>query len=362
MSDYLMKTLEYYFEDDSHVIFKKYTCDTLGIIKNKKSGKTPSYGNGTYNSCGVYDDDGKRRNIFVYRAVASTFLGKPPTLNHTADHIESEQKKNDALTNIRWATPLQQRANQIRPEMYKAAFIIVKDGIEKTVNEWVKHMNAEKTPEEREFTTGMISMYAQRKTNGFAYKEYPDIKGEKWKEVEGSDNKKGRWKISNMNRVKRITNAGTENVLSGERLGHDINGYPTVGINGKKWLCHILAFAAFHTKMWNDKQSDEMVLHKDDDKEDFRPHKLRLGTASDNGKDSHINGKYDGMKSSMMKCASYLNGVHEEDHDSQSNAAKYIISKECSEASVESIVGGISMALSGNYKNKTAYGRTWKII
>ena len=45
MFDYLVKTLEYYFEDGSHVIFEKYTIDTLGIIKNKKSGKTPSYGN-----------------------------------------------------------------------------------------------------------------------------------------------------------------------------------------------------------------------------------------------------------------------------------------------------------------------------
>ena len=65
MSDYI-KTLEYYFEDESHVIFEKYTINALdGIIKNKKSGKTPSYENGTYNRCGVYDDDGKKRKIYV---------------------------------------------------------------------------------------------------------------------------------------------------------------------------------------------------------------------------------------------------------------------------------------------------------
>ncbi|AGE51263.1 hypothetical protein PBCVCVG1_680L [Paramecium bursaria Chlorella virus CVG-1] len=346
------ETLEYYFEDESHVVFSKYTIDTLGIIKNKISGKTPSYGNEEYNRCGVYDDEGKQHMIRVARAVASTFLGKLPTPEHTADHIESKQKKNDALTNIRWNDQNGQRDNQIRSETYKSAFIIVKDGIEKTANEWVDHMNATKLPKEREFTNGMIAKYAQRKTRGFAYKEYPDLEGEDWKSIKSSKNKRGHWKISNMNRVKYITTTGTENVLWGERLGW-CGGYPVVRINGKLWLCHILAFEAFNPKVV---RGDMLVRHENDEKEDFRPHKLLLGTAPDNGKDSHVNGKRDGTKSVRMKCASYIDGVHEEDHLSQSAAAEYLKSKGYPKASGNKI----SMALSG--VQKLAYGRTWQKI
>ncbi|AGE58188.1 hypothetical protein PBCVNW6652_963L [Paramecium bursaria Chlorella virus NW665.2] len=353
MSDNI-KTLEYYFDNDENpVVFSKYTIDDLGIIKHNISGKTLSYGKGTYNMCGVYDDKGKRRRIYVARAVASTFLGKPPTLKHTADHIESKQKKNDALSNIRWLCKLGQRANQIRPETYKAAFTIVKDGDEKTMNEWVDHMNATKTLKEREFTYAMIKRYAQKKQHGFAYKEYPDLEGEQWEKIKYSETKRGDcWKISNTNRVKYITKYA-ENVLWGPRLGRQ-NGYPIISINGKKCLCHTLAFAAFHEELWKAKKPEEMVLHEDDDKEDFRPQKLRLGTVPDNMKDSHDNGKYDGTKTARMKCASYINGEHEKNHDSQSAAVEYL-KKEYPKASYQHI----GQALSGK---SMAYGRTWQKI
>ena len=354
----MSNTLEYYFEDGSHVIFNKYTIDDLGIIKHKISGQTPSYGKGTYNRCGVTDDEGKQRLILVGRAVASTFLGKPPSPEHTADHIVSEQKKNDALSNIRWNCKKGQRDNQIRPETQKSAFIVVKDGVEKTVNEWVDHMNDMKMPEDREFTYDMIVKYAQKKQHGFAYKVYSDLDGEKWEEIKGSRTKRDDyWKISNMNRVKYITK-NAENVLWGDRLRRDKDGYSVVGISGKQRLCHILAFAAFHPELWAAKKSEEMVRHEDDDKEDFRPHKLMLGTASDNGIDSHVNGKREGTKTARIKCASYIDDVHEENHLSQSEAAKYLKTKGYPKASSS----GISMALSNKCKCNMVYGRTWKII
>jgi len=357
MSDYI-KTLEYYFEDKTHITFEKYTIDTLGIIKHKISGKTPSYGKGKYNKCGVVDDDGNRRGIRVARAVASTFLGKPPTPAHTADHIMSEQKKIDALSNIRWMCKPGQSSNRIMPDANKSAFIVIKDGIEKTVNEWVVHLNNMRTPEDCKFTYGKIQGYARRKTRGFAYKEYPDLEGEKWREIDGSENEQGRWEISNMNRVKYVTNIGTENVLWGNRFGRDKDGYPTININGKTWKCHILAFATFHPKLWGAKKPGEEVLHENDDKEDFRHHKLRLGTRSDNAKDARNNGKYDDTKSARIKCASYIDGEHETDHLSLADAVKYLKSNGYPKASDSNI----SKALSDNYRDKTAYGRTWKKI
>lgn len=246
--------------------------------------------------------------------------------------------------------------NQTRPVTLKSAFVIIKDGIEKTVKEWVDFMNANKMPKEREFTKSMIEKYAQRKQRGFAYKEYPDLEGEEWKEIKDSKTKRGDcWKISNMNRVKWITSIGTENVLWGDRLGR-LTGYPIVTINGKTCLCHILAFEAFNPKVV---RGDMMVLHEDDDKEDFRPHKLRLGTHSDNAKDAYDNGKRDGTKSARMKCASYIDGVLEkDDHLSLTDAAEYLKSKGYPKASH----GKISMALSDKYKRNTAYGRTWQKI
>ncbi|AGE51052.1 hypothetical protein PBCVCVG1_073R [Paramecium bursaria Chlorella virus CVG-1] len=357
INEYRKKTLEYYFEDGSHVIFEKYMIDTLGIIRHKVSNQTPGYGNWKYNRCSIFDDAGKKRNIRVGRAVASTFLGKPPSLAHTADHIIGEQKKNDTLENIRWFNEIEQNKNRIMPETNKSAFYIVKDGTEKTAKEWVAHLNASKVPGDREYTPKMIRSYVQRKQHGFAYKKYPDLLGENWREIPWSKNKNGRWEISNMNRVKYITAAGAENVLGGESLYLN-EGYPAISINRKQYLCHVLTFMMFRETEWKLKKDDEMVLHEKDDKMDFRPHTLYLGTQSDNTKDSHNNGKRDGTVTERMKCASYRDGVFEKNHDSQTDAAKYIYSLKISKTNIKIIASKISLALSGD--RLSAYKRTWK--
>jgi hypothetical protein len=99
-----------------------------------------------------------------------------------------------------------------------------------------------------------------------------------------------------------------------------------------------------------------MILHEDDDRLDFRPHKLRIGTRSENTIDAHNNGKRDGTKSARMKCVSYIDGIYELMHDSQTDAMKYLRYIGYDKASV----GGIGKAL--NDKRKSAYGRTWKLI
>ncbi|AGE48987.1 hypothetical protein PBCVAP110A_936L [Paramecium bursaria Chlorella virus AP110A] len=351
------ETLAYY-SPKAHKIreeFSKYTVDTIGVIRNKDTGMEMSYSIAEgYYRITVYNDKGKRRTLKVHRAIASTFLGSPPSKEHTPDHKDRDTS-NNALTNLRWASLPEQRANQDRPETLNTAFVIVKDGVEKTANEWAAHKNV---------TGRTIKKYAQKKQHGYAYKEYPDLEGEEWVpiwgegwgDVTGSTEKpKDHWEISNMKRMKYVT-SHAENVLSGDRLGRGM-GYPRVGINGKKWGCHVLAFRAFHPELWKARRPGDIVLHKDDDKEDFRPHKLRLGTRSDNAKDAHDNGKHDGKKTARMRCASFVDGVHEENHDSQTDAAKYIKAKTKSKASVKSMKCKISMALSGDLK--IVYGRTW---
>jgi len=360
----MAKTLEYYFVIANaivHVIFKKYTIDENGIIRNKQ-GKKLRYTKtkNEYRRVGIQDASGKPRIILIGRALASTFLGLPPTPEHTADHVD-QIRANDTLSNIRWASKKEQNNNQTCPSTRKSAFGIVRDGEEKTNKEWADYLNSkdEKNHMGREYTYGMIKQYAQKKLHGFSYKEYPDLKGEVWKDVEGSNNIQGMWKISNMNRVKYVTKYA-ENVLSGDRLGlHD--GYPTIGISGKDWKCHIVAFKTFFPDEWANKKPCEMVCHKEDDRMDFRPEMLELGTQSMNAIDAHNNGKYDGSLSERQKCASYIDGALEKEHESQSDAVEYLRSNGCKKANPSSINKALDKKRN-NGSPRIAYGRTWTRI
>ena len=350
-----MKTTEYYFEDGSHVIFDKYDIDTSGNIKNKKSGQTLSQRkSGKYNRCSLQDNKGRTRSILVGRAVLSTFIGRPPTTEHTADHIDRDPN-NDTLGNIRWLCKSDQSKNRTIPEALKSAFIIVKDNQEMTVKEWVVYLKDQITPFGNEYSSGSIIRYAQRKQYGFSYKEYQDLPGEVWKEISFSRNDKGgRWEISDMNRVKYITKYA-ENLFSGERISLD-KGYPSININNKRWSCHTISFMTFFPEVYATKKPTEMVLHEDDNRLDFRPYKLRLGTASVNGNDAHNNGRRNGTKTARMKCVSCVDELLEETHDSQSDACKYLKSIGYGKA----CIGKISQALRG--LRRTAYGRTWRIV
>lgn len=348
------KTLEYYFEDGTHVIFDKYTIDASGVIRNKKTGVLLHIRDNKtgYKSVLVTSNGGSRRGLLIGRAIASTFHRKPLTMKHTADHIDQDPT-NNIVDNIRWLCKKGQIDNRTMPENYKSAFIVVNNGIEKTANEWVDHLKDDKNHMGRKYTARMITKYAQQKQYGFSYKKYQDLPGEVWKQITWSKTNLGRWEISNMNRVKWIT-THVENVFSGERLGTR-GGYPTIWIKEKHWSCHILAFMAFFPEEYATKKSDEMILHEDDNKLDFRPYKLRLGTRSENARDAHSNGKYDGTLRARMKCSSYINDVLEKDHESQIDAKRYLMSLGYEKASC----GNINSALHGT--RETAYGRTWKL-
>lgn len=54
---------------------------------------------------------GKWVSVRVYNIVAHTFLGLPPSPDHTADHINRDAEDN-ALDNIRWATANEQNRNK----------------------------------------------------------------------------------------------------------------------------------------------------------------------------------------------------------------------------------------------------------
>ena len=353
--------LKYYFANNWRVcvIFDKYTIDENGVVRNeKREVMTYSTSKAGYHRIGVFDAFGKHWNIYIARALASTFRGPPPTKAHTADH-EDKIRANDTLDNIRWLCKRGQAINRMMPDTLKTAFIVDRYGEEKTNKEWVNFLKDKKNHLGRKYTAKMIKIYAQKKQHGFAYKKYPDLAGEVWKDVEGSKNKKGMWQVSNMNRFKYVTKFA-ENVLEGDRLGLT-SAYPTIRINDNHWMCHVVAFMTFFPDEWSNKKPDEMVLHKEDNKLDFRPEMLRLGTGSENTKDAHNNGCYDGTLTARQKCASYFKGAFEKEHESQNAAAEYLLSI----GFKKSRSNNISRALNGTKKNgspKISYGRTWVCI
>jgi len=355
-----MSTLQYYFVKDKEirlVVFNKYYIEN-GIIVNKFYGTPVSYSrNNKYNRCTVSDDEGKRYNINVGRAIASTLYGEPPSTSHTADHID-QNSFNDTSDNIRWLCKSGQNKNRMMPDTFKSAYIIVKDGCEKTIVDWLDYLKCQKNTYGRDYTANMIIKYAQKKKHGFSYKEYPDLPGEIWKEVVNSKNIKGHWEISNQNRIKYVTTFAT-NVFSVEKLG-TLSGYPRITINKKVWLCHILSFMTFFPELYANMKPAEIICHEDDDRMDFRPHKLRIGTASENNAEAHNNGCYDGTKSARMKCASYIAGVLEREYESQHDAANYLKTIGYEKASYSEV--GRSLKAFRNGKITTRYGRTWQNI
>lgn len=350
--------LEYYYNDGQHVIFDKYEIDMFGGIYNKKTDKRLNYYKiGNYDMTGLCDSSGKQRSIFVARAMVSTFHGRPPTIKHSTEHIDCTNKNNNIISELTWIDPSGQNKNRIQPEKLLIAYIIVRDDVEMTAKEWIKHLNDEKNTMGREYTESMILYYAQNKRYGFSYKVYENLVNEIWYKVVGSENKKGHWEISNQNRIARVSKH-VRNVIDNTRFWFN-NKHPAIRINGQLRLLHEVAFETYYPKEYAAKKPDEMILHKFDDKLDFRPHMLYIGNASKNQKDSHDNGCRDGTKTARMSCCSYINGVFEKLHESQDAAAKHLKTIGYLNAS-SSAIGKAIKALKKD-KIFTKYGRTWSL-
>jgi hypothetical protein len=340
-----MATVKYERASGTCEIYDKYSI-TGDVIRNKRTGNIVSQHTtkGGYKWVTLCDNDGKLRMLLVHRIIASTFHGRPPTPGHSADHKNRDRVDNDR-DNVSWKDKKEQVANREVPETYKSAFIVIRDGVEKTVDEWVGHLEGEKNHMGRPYTNGMISKYAQRKQHGFAYKVFKDLPGEQWKKSRGS------WEISNMLRV-RYTTKHAKNVLDVTQLCV-LGGYPVVSVGKKHIGVHELCFLAFYPEEYNAKKPGEMVLHDDDDPMNFLPENLYVESRSRNGFDAHKNGKFDGKKTARKPCVSYVNGVKEKEHISLSDAAQYL--KEYGYTKVRA--GYISNAIENGSKS---YGRTWK--
>jgi len=338
-----------YYEDKTleKTIYSKYEINKECIIRHKKLKKPLSYkltDDGYYK---VYplDDAGKQKGLYVARAMLSTFVGPPPTPLHTADHIQSEHKTDNKLSNLRWSNKPEQRTNQNSPETHNNAFVIVHDEEGLTANEWAARVGVQ---------SQTILKRAQNVRNTeWSYKTYEDLPGEEWKLVEDSENSKGWWMASNLGRVAYHTNY-TRKVSSPEELSTS-GGYPSIGINGSPRLVHLVVFQTFRPEEYKAMKSDEMILHEDDDRMDCRIDKLRVGTATENGRDAHDNGKHDGTKTARHPCVA-RKGDESHPFKSLTDAVEWLRKNDHKKASP----GPISKCLNG--KLKTAYGFAWTSV
>ena len=157
--------LKYDFIDGRHIDFDDLTIDFVGIVRNSDGDVRESRINENGYEVICASKDGKRYCLLVARAFASTFFGHPPTLAHTSDHGNRNRRDNH-IDNISWKTPSEQSQNQDRPETLRSALIVIHDGTEMTINEWVEYLKDEKTPYENLYTNTLIQYNSQKKKFG----------------------------------------------------------------------------------------------------------------------------------------------------------------------------------------------------
>jgi hypothetical protein len=368
------RTLEYYSKDGIRILFSKYEIDPLfGTIRHKKSGNYVSFWSDIdgYNNATIYDDDGKQKGISVARAVLSTFVGKPAD-GETADHLDCTNKNYNSLASLVWMNARGQINNRNTPDTMLCAYRIrgkieyEKNGKKRTLSmvatskQWVALLNKKNilNPFGRPYTKSMIDYYTSLNKYGFSYLVYEDLKGEIWKKVENSKTPKGHLEVSNMNRIARITK-NARNVVWGDRLCI-ADGYPAINIRGKNTGIHIVVFYTFFPEEYKARtHPNVLVLHKHDNKLDFRPDNLYLGSKSQNSIDAHKNGKHDDTLTAEKPCESYIDGKFEKRHDSARDAMRYLRSIGKSNAKNSNISAAVRVFEETGVE-QSAYDRTWK--
>ena len=304
-------TLTYWYVDGRHYVFTKYEISDDGQIRNSKNlavlrQRITKRGKG-YHVINVVDDVGITQTIRVARAMCCSFIGKPPTKLHTADHID-RKKENNTMANLRWMDKSEQTNNQTRPDTKKNTLFVIHNGEEKTVGEWASVFNTD---------NDQIYRWINKNTD-FSYKTYEDLEGEVWKIVPGGEHCRGHWEVSNMRRVAHCTK-NARRVLTSTEMSMDDN-YPLIG---GKIGAHVAVFMAFFPDEYKNKLPGEIVCHKNDNPSDFSPDNLYLGDKSRNGKDAHDNGCHDGTMRERKPCVATKGDIRQS-FSSISDAAAWI--------------------------------------
>ena len=91
--------------------FENYTIDTNGVVRNRYNRAIKSFNDGRYIEYKLYKDGEKIKptHCLLHRLLGIQFIPNPEN-KPTIDHIDRNKLNND-LSNLRWATHIEQHAN-----------------------------------------------------------------------------------------------------------------------------------------------------------------------------------------------------------------------------------------------------------
>jgi hypothetical protein len=343
--------------------FSNYEINEECVIRNKTTlrEQTKHIVYGYYVVQMVHDETAKRRGRGVARLMLLSFVGPPPTIKHTADHID-RNPLNDSLENLRWATKTEQRNNQDRPARYKNAEI----GVVRIDPVTLEETNFTSLGEAQKITginKGNISNSAkgrQRLAGGFMWRyeeESDDLPGEDWvkiKKIDGTEYEKDpKVDVSQFGRLRDRRCGGvlkkkTSDYISGS-VNRENNRYPciSVGRENNRFLHEIFATTLLGTPP----EKSMVVNQKNGDIFDTTMDNLEWVSRSENAKHGHDAGKYDGKKTGRQVIIGMCVSSGEiKDFQSIQDAARYLGNQKY-ESNIRQCLYGI---------RKTAYGRTWE--
>lgn len=299
----------------------RYEASTCGQIRSvsKKTGKITILkqylANRYYN---VKVSNSSRR---VHQLVCMAHLRKPEEADETwtVDHVDADERFNNSIDNLRWASLSAQNSNQREYDrtMINACPVV---GIHVLTGEIVKFdsgYSAEKL-------YGISNSGISRCINGHqhTYMNYvwstpltlPDIPGEEWKTWNVSSiysilfSNKGRFAYAFKNGYVKKMRCEEKN----NQRANDEDRYPSFYKNKKEYTFHRIMYDLFIGPI----PKDMIVHHKNSNKQCAYLENLELTTQSMNIKYAHDDGRYDGTHS--VRTPVEIDGVK---YESQKDAA-----------------------------------------
>jgi hypothetical protein len=280
---------------------KKYQVSGKGKIRNATTLKILKTSNkGGYPRVNIYLDDGRRKQYFVHRLVAQTWI-KNPENKKTVNHKDHDSK-NNCVENLEWFTAKEQSRHKRKCDPIKYAEkrkraiwridFITGEEIELYSSsllaaQWLVENGF---ISQSEFSSQTIKSKIWHVCNGntgsaygfkFRYDIQPDLVGEEWREIPTDLIKEScGYQISNMGRFKNPTGRITTGNVN------DM-GYLTVSIKSKSnILLHRLVAQVFIPNL----EMLPIINHIDGNKRNAKAGNLEWSTLTGNSQHAHDTG------------------------------------------------------------------------
>jgi hypothetical protein len=263
--------------------FPNYMGSTYGRLKNRFDRIIKGSLHGGYYRTGIVNNKNQTKSVLIHTLIARIFLGPPPDDTYTVDHIDGN-RINNHVTNLRWASPKEQRMNQKREGKRRSSKPITQmasDGTE--IFTWLKIRDASAFLGLSHTNLSKVCKNGNS-LGGYKWKYcLDDIPGEIWKEISSEEFEPV--SVSNKGRYYKHTS---------EKIGFGFDnhaGYKLINLkfsNKKKKarFLHDLIAQAF----LGETPENCIVNHKDGNKKNNKVENLEYITYSENTKHAYDSG------------------------------------------------------------------------